>query len=76
MTGLAVGVVVGRIGDLLEGELEGKRSAMRCAAKRATGKVASIKPYLAARRYKGFLRKIKSRTGSCPIYGMLNLSNK
>ena len=49
---------------------EGKRSAMRALANRATGNVTSMKPYLERRRYRGFFWKIKSRIGICPIYDL------
>ena len=45
-----------------------KRSRMRSWAKRATGKVASMSPYVDASRYSGFLRNSRSSIGICPIF--------
>lgn len=58
-------------GDVLVGSEEcsfSKRSRMRSWANRATGKVTSIRPYVEARRYIGFLRNRRSKIGICPIY--------
>jgi len=46
----------------------GYRSSIRARAKRATGKVASIRPYFEARSHRGFFRRRRSRTGICPTF--------